>query len=164
MFLFHTWLSAVLESKDGFVVSVLSLVWWLRAGLTGKLALRSFLLICRCSHLPGIAPVDFSVAYYNQLYKSSWEFIVLFSHCVLFYCFWCKCQCDCCSFWLIWKMSLCNDQRWASQLASMSEAQKHSHCSFFRHLKWGECQNLHDENTTYWALPVHTTLSDLDHI
>ena len=70
-------------------------------------------------------------------------------------------------FWTCMKhVRLCNDLCWAGWqvgwlarwLSSMANLKRYD---FLRHYNYcNKCQALHDD-TTHWALPVHTTFSDL---
>ena len=61
------------------------------------------------------------------------------------------------SFWLTWKFWVCVVIS-VSQLSRVAKL-----CNFLRHYKRDKRSTLH-EATSQWAVPVHSTFSDLDHI
>ena len=65
------------------------------------------------------------------------------------------------SFWLTWKIwvYVVIGVRPAGRLSVMW--QKLDRCDFLVHCKHAKCQTVHD-GSIYWALPIHTTSSDLD--
>ena len=66
------------------------------------------------------------------------------------------------SFWLTWKMCLCNYQCWFGRPVDCPACQKLWRCGFLWHYTCYKCQILHD--TTHWALLAHTILSDIGRI
>ena len=71
-------------------------------------------------------------------------------------------QKDPCTIWFACCMCVFKGDNSNSFVGQMA-CQKLKHWDFLRHHKHDEFQTLHD-GTTYWALPVHTTCSDRDHI
>ena len=62
-------------------------------------------------------------------------------------------------FCLAWKMCIWQVEcpAWQTKIKTFNGA------SFLGHHRCDKCQTLHD-GTIYWAVPVHTTFSDLDHM